>query len=112
VVAELPEAIGPDEVAVAELPGIDAELVAAVLPEINGADDEVSFDDMKTSVELLYHRRWAVEIVNSRAISKVIFVRHFLFCFLMSMALIGLRQCLYVVLYESNCSGVRMTPKA
>jgi hypothetical protein len=45
VVAELPEAIGPDEVVVAELPetiGID---VVAVLPETNGADDEVSLDD-------------------------------------------------------------------
>jgi hypothetical protein len=48
VVAELPEAIGPDEVAVAELPetiGIDEELVVALLPEINGVDDEVSLDD-------------------------------------------------------------------
>jgi hypothetical protein len=45
VVAELPGAIGPDEVAIAELPetiGID---VVAVLPETNGVDDEVSLDD-------------------------------------------------------------------
>jgi hypothetical protein len=44
VVAEWPEAIGPDEVVVTELPetiGID---VVAVLPEINGVDVEVSLD--------------------------------------------------------------------
>jgi hypothetical protein len=48
VVAKLPEAIGHDEVAVAELPEtivIDVKLVVAVLPETNSVDDEVSLDD-------------------------------------------------------------------
>jgi hypothetical protein len=45
VVAELPEAMGPDEVAVAELPETLSIDIVAVLPETNGVDDEVSLDD-------------------------------------------------------------------
>jgi hypothetical protein len=45
VVAELPEAIGPDEVAVAELPETLRIDDVAELPETNGVDDEVSLDD-------------------------------------------------------------------